>query len=118
MGIFVNPGNASFAEALNSAIYVDKSDLISVTNKRINTKQKYICVSRPRRFGKSLNLDMLAAYYSKECDSHELFDNLAVSGDKTYEKHINRYNVIYLNMQRFLSSSDDVNSMLQLLKKS
>ena len=117
MGIFVNPGNASFAEALNSAIYVDKSNLISVTNKRINTKQKYICVSRPRRFGKSLNLGMLAAYYSKECDSHELFDNLAVSGDKTYEKHINRYNVIYLNMQRFLSSSDDVNSMLQLLKK-
>lgn len=50
MGIFLNPGNDNFAEALNSEIYVDKSELISITNKRIKTKQKYICVSRPRRF--------------------------------------------------------------------
>ena len=91
MGIFVNPGNGRFRQALNSRIYVDKSGLISVTNSRLNGEQKYICVSRPRRFGKSLNLGMLAAYYSKECDSHELFDNLAVSGDKTYEEHINKF---------------------------
>ena len=64
MGIFVNPGNASFTEALNSKIYVDKSGLISVINQRLMTKQKYICVSRPRRFGKSLNLGMLAAIRS------------------------------------------------------
>ena len=88
MGIFVNPGNASFTEALNSKIYVDKSGLISVINQRIKTQQKYICVSRPRRFGKSLNLGMLAAFYSKDCDSYELFDNLAISGDKAYEEHL------------------------------
>ncbi len=108
MGIFVNPGNASFKEALNSKIYVDKSGLISVINQRIKTKQKYICVSRPRRFGKSLNLGMLAAYYSKGCDSHELFDNLEISQSEKYSEHLNQYNVIYLNMQRFLSSSDDI----------
>ena len=84
MGIFVNPGNASFIEALNSEIYVDKSGLISVTNKRINTKQKYICVSRPRRFGKSLNLGMLAAYYGKGSGSSELFDKLVISGTEGY----------------------------------
>ena len=94
MGIFVNPGNASFTEALNSKIYVDKSGLISVINQRIKTQQKYICVSRPRRFGKSLNLGMLAAFYSKGCNSHELFDNLAISCDKAYEDHLNRYNVL------------------------
>ena len=117
MGIFVNPGNASFTEALNSKIYVDKSGLISVVNQRIKTQQKYICVSRPRRFGKSLNLGMLSAYYSKGCDSSELFDNLVISKMEGYTEHLNKYNVIYLNMQRFLSSSDDIDAMLRLLKK-
>ena len=118
MGIFVNPGNASFIEALNSKIYVDKSGLISVINHRLKTKQKYICVSRPRRFGKSLNLGMLSAYYSKGCDSRELFDNLEISGDKAYEEHLNRYNVIYLNMQDFLSTSKSVEEMISVLTES
>ena len=117
MGIFVNPGNASFTEALNSKIYVDKSGLISVVNQRIKTQQKYICVSRPRRFGKSLNLGMLAAFYSKGCDSRELFEGLVISKMEGYTEHLNKYNVIYLNMQRFLSSSDDIDGMLRLLKK-
>ena len=101
-----------------SKIYVDKSGLISVINHRLKTKQKYICVSRPRRFGKSLNLGMLAAYYSKDCNSRELFDNLAISGDKAYEEHINRYNVIYLNMQDFLSTSKSVEEMIGVLTES
>ena len=118
MGIFVNPGNAGFEESLNSKIYVDKSGLISVVNQRIKTQQKYICVSRPRRFGKSLNLGMLSAYYSKGCDSRELFDNLEISGDKAYEEHLNRYNVIYLNMQDFLSTSKSVEEMISVLTES
>ena len=117
MGIFVNPGNASFIEALNSEIYVDKSGLISVTNKRINTKQKYICVSRPRRFGKSLNLGMLAAYYGKGSGSSELFDKLVISGTEGYTEHLNKYNVIYLNMQQFLSGSKNVEEMLSSINK-
>ena len=117
MGIFLNPGNESFAEALNSEIYIDKSGLISITNNRIKTKQKYICVSRPRRFGKSLNLGMLAAYYSKGCDSRRLFDDLTIADDNAYIDHLNQYNVIYLNMQQFMSSSKDIDDMLRLLKK-
>ena len=117
MGIFLNPGNDRFRQALNSQIYVDKSGLISVANKRVSSEQKYICVSRPRRFGKSVNLGMLAAYYSKGCDSRELFEGLAVSKDDNYLNHLNRYNVIYLNMQQFLSSKKDINDMLALLKK-
>ena len=61
MGIYVNPGNASFQEALNSMIYVDKSRLLSYTNRVMKAKQKHICVSRPRRFGKSMAADMLVA---------------------------------------------------------
>ena len=104
MGIFLNPGNDRFRQALNSQIYVDKSELISVTNKRICSEQKYICVSRPRRFGKSVNLGMLAAYYSKGCDSRELFDELAVSKDESYLNHLNKYNVIYLKRTKVSSN--------------
>ncbi|MDE6021133.1 MAG: AAA family ATPase, partial [Ruminococcus sp.] len=63
MGIYLNPDNVSFQEALNSEIYIDKSRLIQYTNKVLKTKQKYISVSRPRRFGKSMAADMLTAYY-------------------------------------------------------
>lgn len=69
MNIYVNPGNAAFRRALNSDIYVDKTDLIAVANSRINKTNCYMCVSRPRRFGKSMAADMLVAYYGRGCDS-------------------------------------------------
>lgn len=75
MGIYLNPKNINFQEALNSEIYIDKSELIKYTNKNIRTKQKYICVSRPRRFGKSITADMLTAYYSRGCDSKKCLNN-------------------------------------------
>lgn len=73
MGVYLNPGNEKFAKAVQSEIYVDKTGLIEYTNQVINTVQRYVCVSRPRRFGKSMTADMLTAYYGKECDSRELF---------------------------------------------
>ncbi|MBQ4396807.1 MAG: AAA family ATPase [Clostridia bacterium] len=118
MGIYLNPNNDRFKQALNSEIYVDKSGLISVTNKKINTEQKYLCVSRPRRFGKSLNLGMLAAYYSRGCDSRALFDNLVIAQDNNYQKHLNQYNVIYVNMQEFLSNSKNIEEMIENLTES
>ena len=117
MGRYLNPTNESFAEAINSEIYVDKSGLISFTNKKINTSQKYICVSRPRRFGKSTNLAMLAAYYSRGCKSKKIFNKFSVSKSKTYLKYLNKYNVIYINMQDFLGESKNIEDMLQRLKK-
>ena len=73
MGIYVNPGNKAFTKALNSKIYIDKTKLITTVNDRLGTSDSYLCVSRPRRFGKSMAADMLVAYYSKGCDSSELF---------------------------------------------
>ena len=64
MGIYLNPGNMHFQKALNSEIYIDKTMLIDFTNRCLNTEQGYICVSRPRRFGKSMAANMLTAYYS------------------------------------------------------
>ena len=102
MGIYLNPGNRGFWQSVRSEIYVDKTRLIAETNKCINTEQKFICVSRPRRFGKSMALKMLAAYYSRGCDSRELFAGRKMESHPTYEEHLNRYDVIFLNMQQFL----------------
>lgn len=102
MGIYLNPGNTNFAKTIRSEIYVDKTELIAHINKYLNTRDQYICVSRPRRFGKSITLEMLAAYYSLGCDSKDLFAGFKIVQDKLFAEHLNRYDVIYLNMQQFL----------------
>lgn len=102
MGIYLNPGNDGFRESIRSRIYVDKTGLIACTNELINTKEKYICVSRPRRFGKSMALEMLAAYYSCGCNSRELFEGRKIQRTPTFEEYLNQYDVISLNMQHFL----------------
>ncbi|MDE7433056.1 MAG: ATP-binding protein [Lachnospiraceae bacterium] len=102
MGIYLNPDNKGFRESIDSRIYVDKTGLISCTNELINTLEKYICVSRPRRFGKSMALEMLAAYYCCSYDSTDLFKGFEIERDKTFQKYRNKYDVIYLNMQQFL----------------
>lgn len=79
---------------INSKIYVDKSELISYTNSVLRTPQKNLCVSRPRRFGKSMAADMLVAYYSRGCDSRQLFSGLKIERDASFESHLNRHNVI------------------------
>ena len=66
MGRFVNPDNSAFQVALNSEIYIDKTGLLELTNKVLNTTDGYICNSRPRRFGKSITANMITAYYSKD----------------------------------------------------
>ncbi len=106
MGIYLNPGNRGFWQSVRSEIYVDKTELIACTNKMINTEEEYICVSRPRRFGKSMALKMLAAYYSRGCDSRELFAGCKIEKAPSYGEHLNRYDVIFLNMQQFLIEAD------------
>ena len=116
MGIYVNPGNTAFKEALNSMIYVDKSGLISYTNSVLNTKQKNLCVSRPRRFGKSMAADMLVAYYSKGCDSEELFTGLKISEESSCKHHMNRHCLIRLDVQRFLETKQDLDNFIDKIE--
>ena len=116
MGVYLNPGNDMFQMAINSEIYVDKTALISVTNKVLGTMQKFVCISRPRRFGKSMAAYMLAAYYGKNCDSSEQFAPYKIAKCDNYEKYLNRYNVIMLNIQDFLSMTESVGEMLSFLQ--
>ena len=113
MGIYLNPGNNKFKRAVNSDIYVDKTGLLKYTNSIVDTLQSCVCVSRPRRFGKSMAADMLTAYYSKGCDSRELFSSLEIAKDESFEEHLNKYDTIFLNMQEFLSRSSNVKELLE-----
>ncbi len=115
MGIYLNPGNIGFWKSVRSEIYVDKTGLIACTNKVINTEEQCVCVSRPRRFGKSMALKMLAAYYSCGCDSSDLFKGFKIESDETFREHLNQYNVLFLNMQQFLirAKNDDVTGYLE-----
>lgn len=107
MGIYLNPGNTGFWQSIRSEIYVDKTGLIARTNQYLNTEQQFICVSRPRRFGKSMALKMLAAYYSRGCDSADLFRGFQIENDESFKEHLNQYDVIFLNMQQFLIRAKD-----------
>lgn len=117
MGVYLNPNSDGFSMSLRSEIYVDKSLLITNTNAVLSTQQRYMCVSRPRRFGKSMAADMLAAYYTCGEDTDALFKDLKISQDASYRAHLNRYDVIKLNMQGFLSGTDSVEAMMQKLKR-
>ena len=104
MGVFLNPNNQNFTEVVNTGRYVDKTMLIEQTNKRLNDADfKFVCISRPRRFGKSIAEDMLAAYYSKGADSAELFAPYKIAKSETYSKHLNKYNVVKVDLNAMLS---------------
>ena len=108
MGAYINIGNAGFQRIRNSE-YVDKSGLISVVNSTLFTERSFSCVSRSRRFGKSLAAKMLCAYYDWSCDSHELFADLEIAKDPSFEKHLNKYPVIFLDLTSLISEKKDEN---------
>lgn len=104
MGKYLNIGNAGF-EAVRKGRYVDKTGMISFINSTLGTTDKLTCVSRPRRFGKSYAAKMLCAYYDKSCDSRALFEGLDISKDPFFEKYLNKYNVIFLDITEFTSDA-------------
>ena len=114
MGTYLNPGNAGFAGIFDEN-YVDKSGMIDLFNQTIETSHRLICVSRPRRFGKSFAAQMLSAYYDKTCDSHPLFCKLNIAKCKSYETHINKYDVLYLDMTGVNPYTEDYNKLVPFL---
>jgi hypothetical protein len=117
MGRFVNPDNSAFQVALNSEIYIDKTGLIEYTNSVLDTSNALICNSRPRRFGKSYAANMLAAYYSKGADSKKMFEALEISKNQNFEKHLNKYDVIHMDIQWFLANCKDIDCIVEFITK-
>ena len=85
MGVYFTPDHSNFQKIINSDIYEDKTGLLAYTNSVINTMQGYVCVSRPRRFGKSIAANMLAAYYSRGCDSREMFSGFEIAKEDSLQ---------------------------------
>ena len=103
MGSYLNPGNSGF-QRIKRGKYVDKTGMIEDINRRINTAENLICVSRPRRFGKSYAAQMLCAYYDCSCDSHALFQDCKIAETGDYERHINQYHVVCLDIAGIISA--------------
>mgnify|MGYP000929091293 FL=1 len=118
MGRFLNPDNSAFQVALNSKIYVDKTGLIEYTNSVLDTTDAYICNSRPRRFGKSYAANMLAAYYSKGADSEKMFSDLEISKDVNFKRHLNKYDLIHIDIQWFLANCVEADNVVDFVTDS
>ena len=117
MGRFVNPDNSAFQAALNSRIYVDKTGLIACMNNILDSTDAYICNSRPRRFGKSYAANMLAAYYSKGASSEEMFSKLDIGKTPDFKRHLNKYDVIHIDIQWFLTNCEDKDKVVGYITK-
>ena len=117
MGIYLNPTDNNFRMALRSRIYVDKSAIIGYLNSVFQTEDRFVCVSRPRRFGKSMAAHMIASYYTRTTDAEELFSGLEIAENPTFSAHANKYDVIELNMQDFLSQAQSIPDMINLLQR-
>ena len=97
MGAYINIGNAGFKSSRKRE-YIDKSGLIAIVNDTLFSKWRFSCVTRCRRFGKSMAAEMLCAYYDHSVDSRELFSDLEIIKDPSFEEHLNKYPVIYLDL--------------------
>ena len=117
MGIYLNPGNENFKSMLAADIYVDKTMMLEELNRFIDKGNKYVCISRPRRFGKTIAQNMISSYYSKGCDSHELFDKLKISKTAGYEDRLNKYNVIKIDLNSEYQNSRNKGKMISSLER-
>ena len=116
MASYINKGNEAFASVLNSE-YVDKTGLIAAINDTLFKENRFSCVSRCRRFGKSMAAKMLCAYYDQSCDSHELFKGLEIEKHPDFEKHLNKYPVIYVDMTNFITDYGHDNGIVNILQR-
>lgn len=117
MGKYLNPGTVSFENALNSKIYVDKTGMIGYLNSLVNTEQKYVCVSRPRRFGKTMATNMICAYYDRTAESRVLFSDKKLANQDKWDTFLSRFDVIHVVMTSFIKRDISVKDALELMTK-
>ena len=116
MGTYINKGNKAFRDIVSHE-YVDKTSLIPLINANLNSESRYSCVTRCRRFGKSMAAKMLCAYYDKSCDSRELFRGLKAEQDKSFETYLNKYNVLYLDVTSFTARPEVRKNIVRVIQE-
>jgi hypothetical protein len=115
MGAYLNPGKEAFEEAVNSEIFIDKTEMLGYLNTIVKTKQKYISVSRPRRFGKTMAADMICAYYDRDADSRELFEKRKLAGMADWDEYLGKFNVVRLVMTDFFNRKRTVDEAIDTI---
>ena len=116
MGIFLNPGNIGFEQIVSEDTYVDKTGIIGYLNQWLNKSTRYVCVSRARRFGKTVAAKTIQAYYDNSCDSRELFAPYEIARVPSFEAHINKYDVIGLDLLAFFQRRHDHKTFIDRLE--
>ena len=116
MSLYLNKGNEKLKKYMKEEIFVDKSLLIKECNRVFGSESSYMCVTRPRRFGKTLAISMLNAYYSKGCDSREMFKHLKISKDPGFEEHLNKHNVIWIDMAAVFTDTRNKKEFISILQ--
>ena len=117
MGTYLNPGKAAYQMAVNSEIFVDKTEMIQYINSVVNTQQRFVSVSRPRRFGKTIAADMLCAYYDRCADSRDMFEKRKLADVSGWDKYLGKFDVIHLVMTRFFKTRITVSEALSNMQK-
>ena len=105
MGLYLNPNAEAFKDDRNTRIYIDKSLIVAELNKLVSSKEDFLCISRPRRFGKSMVGNLISAYYSKGCDTREIFSQMKIGQVPDYDKYLNKLNVIKLDLNGWYQNS-------------
>ena len=117
MGLYLNPNADAFMQNKNKKIYVDKSQIIYELNDLIDSDDNFVCLSRPRRFGKSMAGNMISAYYSKGCDTREVFSQMKLGQEPCFDKHLNKFNVIKLDLNGWYQNAKKKNTHASLIEQ-
>ena len=117
MGMYLNPGMDAFAEAVNSPIFIDKTPMIAFLNSLVKTKQKYMSVSRPRRFGKTTAADMICAYYGSGAETKSFFADKKLATIADWDRYINKFDVIRVVMTEMFRRNKSISDGIDRLQR-
>ena len=117
MGTYVNPGSDRLEMSVNSKIYVDKSKILTALNEKFRTEDRFLCVSRPRRFGKTMVGELISAFYSKGADSRAIFEKLKIAEVPGWDERLNKFNVLKIDLNDFWNDSPTANDVIPNLTK-
>lgn len=119
MGFYLNSNNPtdSYDREYNSPYFTDKSMILDELSGRIMTNTNYICITRPRRFGKTVMANMIASYFSRAKGGKDIFDHLKISRTSNYAKHCGQYDVIAISFNEMPSGCKSYSQYISRIEK-
>lgn len=109
MGMFLNSRVPfeSYRLITNDIYYIDKTALLSELIPSLETEKRFFCITRPRRFGKSVMANMIGSFFGKSADASSIFDTLTIASSEYYHTHLNQHDVIYIDFSRMPQNCDN-----------